>query len=103
MRPLPVCIVPGFLSRFGGGGCGAFLALGLSASSVVPVVVPGFPAVSSAVFVVGCRLRAPVVGALLLGGRVVDIGPTVAAWGLLGLGGAGAAKGRPEVLRRGLA
>lgn len=102
MRPLPVCIVPGFLSRFVRGSSGALLAFGLSAA-VVPVVVPGLPAVSSAVFVVGCRLRAPVVGALLLGGRVVDIGPTVAAWGLLGLGGAGAAKGRPEVLRRGLA
>ena len=81
---LPICIVPALLCRFRRAlsfslPCPSTPSIG---SCVLPVVIPRFPAISGAVFVVGRCLRPPVipaVRALLLCGRVVSDGPAVAA------------------------
>lgn len=90
-RSLPVCVIPGFLSRFRG----TLLCLSVG---ILPVVVPGLPALLCAVLIVGRHLRAPIVPTVrALLGRIICHGPAVTTGGLLGLQRIVTAKGFPEV------
>lgn len=71
---LPAAVVPGVLGRLGR----ALLVLGVS--SFLPVVVPGLPAITGTVLIVGLSLGAPAL--------------------LYGIGRLGTAEGFPEVLLR---
>lgn len=93
---LPVCVVPVFLGCF----AGTLLRLPVG---ILPVVVPGLPALLRAVLVVGRHLGAPIVPTVrALLGRVICHGPAVTAGGLLGLQRSVTAKGFPEVPGHGL-